>query len=128
MICIFIIYLKIHLDPMNKKLIFFLMLLFFFVKSNYSQEINSKKHINKIHKVYEQKLILNKKQSKKIKEILWKYNSKIKDLIDSEATKIKINQLTKEETLEIYNILSREQFTEYKKLKKDIEEYKRYRK
>jgi|SaaInlStandDraft_1057018.scaffolds.fasta_scaffold77775_1 hypothetical protein len=113
---------------MNKKLIFFLMLLFFFVKSNYSQEINSKKHINKIHKVYEQKLILNKKQSKKIKEILWKYNSKIKDLIDSEATKIKINQLTKEETLEIYNILSREQFTEYKKLKKDIEEYKRYRK
>ena len=104
------------------------MLFFFFTKDNYGQENNSKKHINKIHKVYKQKLILNKKQSKKIKEILWKYNSKIKDLIDSEATKIKINQLTKEETLEIYNILSREQFTEYKKLKKDIEEYKRYRK
>ena len=113
---------------MNKKLMFFLMLLFFFVKSNYSQEIDSKKHINKIHKVYEQKLILNKIQSKKIKEIFLKYNSKIKDLIDRKATKIEINQLTKLETLEIYNILSRKQFTEYKKLKKDIEEYKRYRK
>ena len=113
---------------MIKKLILFMFFLFFFVNNNKAQEINSRKHINKIHKIYEQKLILNKKQSKKIKEILWKYNSKIKDLIDSEATKIKINQLTKEETLEIYNILSREQFTEYKKLKKDIEEYKRYRK
>jgi len=102
--------------------------LFFFVNNNKAQEINSRKHINKIHKIYEQKLILNKKQSKKIKEILWKYNFKIKDLIDSEATKIEINQLTKVETLEIYNILSRKQFTEYKKLKKDIEEYKRYRK
>ena len=104
------------------------MLLVFFAKSNYSQEIDSRKHINKIHKVYEQKLVLNKKQSKEIKEILWKYNSKIKDLIDVEATKTEINQLTKEETLEIYNILSRKQFTEYKKLRKDIEEYKRYRK
>ncbi len=110
------------------KKILFLFLIFFCVNNNYAQEIDSKKHINKIHKVYEQKLILNKKQSKKIKEILWKYNPKIKDLIDDEATKIEINQLTKVETLEIYNILSREQFTEYKKLKKDIEEYKRYRK
>ena len=110
------------------KKILFLFLIFFCVNNNYAQEIDSKKHINKIHKIYEQKLILNKKQSKKIKEILWKYNSKIKDLIDSEATKIEINQLTKVETLEIYNILSRKQFTEYKKLKKDIEEYKRYRK
>mgnify|MGYP001567383252 FL=1 len=113
---------------MIKKLILFMFFLFFFVNNNKAQEIDSRKHINKIHKIYEQKLILNKKQSKKIKEILWKYNSKIKDLIDSEATKIEINQLTKVETLEIYNILSRKQFTEYKKLKKDIEEYKRYRK
>ena len=113
---------------MYKKFSLLIFLLFFFTKNNYGQEIDSKKHINQIHKTYKKELSLNKEQSKKIKQILLQYNPEIKKLIDTKATRVEINKLVKLESLEIFKTLSREQFTEYKKLKKVLETNKRYRK
>ena len=113
---------------MYKKFSLLIFLLFFFTKNNYGQEIDSRKHINKIHKTYKKELSLNKEQSKKIKQILLQYNPEIKKLINTKATRVKINKLIKLEVLEIFNILTREQFSRYKTLKKVLEENKKFRK
>ena len=113
---------------MYKKNLLLIFLLFFFTKNNYGQEIDSRKHINHIHKTYEKELSLNKEQSKKIKQILLQYNPEIKKLINTKATRVKINKLIKLEVLEIFNILTREQFSMYKTLKKVLEENKKFRK
>ena len=42
---------------MYKKFSLLIFLLFFFTKNNYGQEIDSKKHINQIHKTYKKELI-----------------------------------------------------------------------
>jgi hypothetical protein len=88
---------------MYKNFSLLIFLLFFFTKNNYGQEIDSKKHINQIHKTYKKELSLNKEQSKKIKQILLQYNPEI-------------------------NILTIEQFSRYKTLKKVLEENKKFRK
>ena len=59
---------------MHKNFLLLIFLFFFFTKNSYGQEIDSKKHINKIHETYEKELGLSKEQSKKIKQIekFWK--------------------------------------------------------
>lgn len=113
---------------MLKKNIIIFIFIFFSIYKNYAQKIDSKKHINKIHKLYENELNLNTIQSKKFKNILLKYNPIIKKLIDIKSNDIEINKQTKLESLEIYDIINREQFSKYKKIKQSIEEYKKYRK
>ena len=102
------------------KKILFLFLVFFCVNNNYAQEIDSKKHVTKIHKIYEKELDLNKSQSKVFKKVLSKYNPKLKKLIDTKASKSEFNKLTKLEVLEVYDLLTREQFKKYKEVKKII--------
>ena len=109
---------------MCKKNILFLFLIFFCVNNNYAQEIDSKKHVSKIHKIYEKELDLNKSQSKVFKKILSKYNPKLRKVIDSKASKSEYNKLIKLEVLEIFDLLTREQFKKYKNLKKNIEKNK----
>lgn len=106
----------------------FIIFIFFITNRNYAQRIDSKKHIYKIHKAYENELNLNAIQSRKFKDILLKYNSILKKLIDKKYADIEINKQIKLESLEIYDIVDREQFAKYKKLKRVIEAYKRYRK
>ena len=112
---------------MLKRILLFVVLFFCLLGSNYGQNINPEKKINTLLKKYQKELNLNKKQSKKLKIILLKYNPKITKLTNSKASSFEINKLVKLESLEIYKILSREQFTEYKKLKKVLERNKRYR-
>jgi len=106
------------------KKILFLFLIFFCVNNNYAQEIDSKKHVTKIHKIYEKKLDLNKSQSKVFKKILSNYNPKLRKAIDTKASKSEFNKLIKLEVLEIFDLLTREQFKKYKNLKKNIERNK----
>jgi hypothetical protein len=113
---------------MCKKNILFLFLIFFCVNNNYAQEIDSKKHVSKIHKIYEKELYLNKSQSKVFKKVLSKYNPKLKKLIDTKASRAEINKLTKLEVLEIYDLLTSEQFKKYKEVRKLLEKNKHYRK
>ena len=56
--------------------VFFLL---FFVVSIQAQKIGNKKYINEVHKVYSDKLQLNKIQHKKFKEVLKKFNPIIND-------------------------------------------------
>ena len=109
------------------KKILFLFLIFFCVNNNYAQEIDSK-HVSKIHKIYEKELYLNKSQSKVFKKVLSKYNPKLKKLIDTKASRAEINKLTKLEVLEIYDLLTSEQFKKYKEVRKLLEKNKHYRK
>ena len=106
------------------KKILFLFLIFFSVNNNYAQEIDSKKHITKVQKIYEKELDLNKSQSKLFKKILSKYNPKLRKVIDSKVSKSEFNKLIKLEVLEVYDLLTREQFKKYKNLKKNIERNK----
>lgn len=112
---------------MLKRILLFVILFFSLLGSNYGQNINSEKKINTVLKKYQKELNLNKEQFKKFKIILLKYNPKITKLINSKASSFEINKLVKLESLEIFKILSREQFTGYKKLKKVLETNKRYR-
>jgi predicted XRE-type DNA-binding protein len=96
--------------------------------SNYAQSTYPKKNITTVLKKYQKELNLSKEQSKKIKTILLTYNPEITKLINSKASSFEINKLVKLESLEIFKILSREQYTNYKKLKKVLETNKRYRK
>ena len=113
---------------MLKRILLFVILFFSLLGSNYGQNINSEKKINTVLKKYQKELNLSKEQSKKIKTILLTYNPEITKLINSKASSFEINKLVKLESLEIFKILSREQYTNYKKLKKVLETNKRYRK
>ena len=113
---------------MCKKIFIIFIFIFFISNRNYAQRIDSKKHINKIHKLYKNELNLNTIQSEKFKNILLKYNPIIKKLIDTKSTNIEINKQAKLESLEIYDIINREQYAKYKNLKQVIEDYKSYRK
>ncbi len=73
---------------------------------------------------YLKELKLDRKQKKQFATVIKKYAPQLS------VKKLSVrdyNALMKEETLEIYGILSPEQFSEYKKLKKSIEPNKKYR-
>tara|TARA_R110000787_G_scaffold124838_1_gene235882 strand:- start:1530 stop:1829 length:300 start_codon:yes stop_codon:yes gene_type:complete len=93
----------------------------------YSQEIDSRKFINKIHKEYVEKLELNTKQNISLKKVLKKYNLEIKKLIDKGSENVEINKKIKLNDLAVYKILSQVQFAKYKELKSKLEPLKKYR-
>ena len=112
---------------MKNKLIFTLFIALFLSINLYSQEIDSEKFINKVHKEYVEKLELNTKQSIALKKILKKYNLEIKKLIDQNSKNIEINKKIKLNDLAIYKILTSVQFAKYKELKSKLEPLKKYR-
>lgn len=73
---------------------------------------------------YLKELKLDKDQAKQFKEILEKYAPQF----TQDGLKIiDYNSLMKQETLEVYGLLTPEQFAAYKKLKETIEPNKKYR-
>jgi len=112
---------------MLKKLILSLFFILFISISGYSQDIDSKKHINKIHKEYVEKLNLDKKQSIDFKKILKKYNPLLKKNIALKKKFNDLNEIIKLNDLEVYNILNQSQFAKYKELKLTLEPLKKYR-
>ena len=73
---------------------------------------------------YTKELKLNAEQEKQFKEVLMKFATQFEEY---ESNAREYNALMKKETLEIYDILNREQFAVYKKLKQTIEPNKKYR-
>lgn len=73
---------------------------------------------------YLEALQLSSDQAAKFKMIILKFTPKFKE---ENISVLDYNTLMKKETLEIYGILDKEQFTTYKKLKDSIEPNKKYR-
>lgn len=97
------------------------MLLFAF-KVN-AQEHSSKKYINEISQMYSTKLDLTKSQSKKIKKFLRKYNILLEEIDDRKT----FNKIVKMQTLEISKLVSKEQYTKFKKVILELEPFKNYK-
>lgn len=87
---------------------------------SYSQEVNVQEVLNG----YQKELKLDDDQKNQFLAILEKYTPQF---AKKEINFKDYNRLLKLETLEIYDILSREQFGIYKKLKESIEPSKKYR-
>jgi len=111
---------------MKSRFIVPLIILLFFSLNIQAQKFESKKYINKIHKKYETELKLDKKQSIAFKKVLKTYNPQIKKLISNKVSSRDFNKKIKLHDLEIYKILTANQFTIYKKIKIELEEYKKY--
>ena len=112
---------------MKNKLYSTLLILLFISLNVYSQKMDSKRFINKIHKEYVEKLELNDKQSTAFKNILKKYNPEIKKLIDKKSKNTEINRMIKLSNSEIHQILTPIQLTKYNELKLKLEPLKKYR-
>lgn len=89
--------------------------------------MNSRKHINKVHKEYVKKLKLDTKQSDDFKNILKIYNPKIQELINQKSSHHKINRMIKTSIMEIYKVLKPEQFPIFNKIRLQVEPLKKYR-
>ncbi len=124
---LFIVAFQTNFAQLSRKHLFTLFIALFLSINLYSQEIDSKKFINKVHKEYVEKLELNTKQSIALKKILKKYNLEIKKLIDQNSKNIEINKKIKLNDLAIYKILTSVQFAKYKELKSKLEPLKKYR-
>lgn len=111
---------------MTRKLFTPIAFLFLFSLSIHAQEIDSRKHINQVHKTYTEKLQLNKDQISKFRGVLKKHNSILKELIDQKSDKKEINKQLKLMDLDVYKILDSRQFSLYKKVKLELEPFKRY--
>ncbi len=110
---------------MKKKILTLLFFLFVFNIS--AQDYTSKIHIDKINKVYTSKLNLSKDISEKVKGILTVYNLKLYQLETSSNDSRLFNKIFKEYTLAIFELLTDDQFREFKKLQIEIEPYKKYK-
>lgn len=91
-----------------------------------AQNTSSKEHIATINSAYSKALSLTEKQSQEFKTILIKYNKQL-SLLDSQENKQKYNKVLKLQDLEIYSLLTKEQFSKYKAIKTNIEPYKKYK-
>lgn len=111
---------------MIRKLLTPVAFLLLFSLSSYAQEIDSRKYINKVHKNYIEKLELTESQSKKFKSILKKFNPILKELLEQKSNKVEINKQIKLMDLEVYGILNQKQFSDYKRVKLELESYKKY--
>ncbi len=112
---------------MNNKLIPSIFIALFLSFNLYSQEMDSRKFINKVHKQYVEKLSLTKEQSIDFKKALKKYNPEIKKLVAKKSNTTEINKMIKLNDLAIYKILTQKQFAKYKELKSKLEPLKKYR-
>ena len=90
----------------------------------YSQDYSGKKYIKQINKEYSQKLQLTANESKEFEQILLKYNHQLKD---AEQDKNFFNKILKEQTIAIFNLVSEEQYTYYKKIVLELEPYKKFK-
>jgi len=104
--------------------------LLFIIPTLFSQEISRKKELIEIVNSYTKELQLNTSQKRKFKKVIFKYDSQfqnfLKENIDNDNNKYHFNKLLKEEVLEIYDFLTKKQFSKYKKLKKLLEPKKTY--
>ena len=112
---------------MIRKLLTPIALVLLFTLSIHAQEIDSKKHINKVLKTYTEKLQLTQEQAKTFKEILKKHNPILKDLIDQKSEDTAINKQLKLMDIEVYKVLTKEQLKDYPKVRLELESFKRYR-
>lgn len=90
----------------------------------YSQDYSDKKHIEQINKEYTKKLQLTADESNEFEKILLKYNHQLKD---AEQDKKLFNKILKAQTIAVFNLVSKEQYTHYKKLTLELEPYKKFR-
>ena len=97
---------------------FFLFLGTFYI---YSQENTS---TSNLIEVYTNQLNLGKEQSKQFLDIIDKYNHNLKEKALSNT---EFNKILKSKYLELYKILKKEQFNEYKKMSKKLEPQLQYR-
>lgn len=111
---------------MMRKLLTPIAFLLLFSLGLHAQEIDSRKYINQIHKDYTEKLQLDASQSKKFKAVLKKHNPILKELLDKKSDKTQINKQIKLMDLEVFNILNKKQFADYKRIKPELESFKKY--
>lgn len=109
-----------------KKMFFMILLIVFSGINTLSAQDNDKKTIAEVTKSYTKELNLSKAQARKFKKVLKSYStafntSKVKN--DDKG----FNEVLKEETLEIYKLLTKEQFKKYKAIKARIEPNKVFR-
>ncbi|MFK5879146.1 MAG: hypothetical protein QM478_06570 [Flavobacteriaceae bacterium] len=107
-----------------KKTPIFIVFLLLISNIIYSQDYSDKKHINQINKEYTETLQLTADKSKEFKQILLKYNHQLKD---AEQDKKLFNKILKEQTIAVFNLVSAEQYTQYKKLVLELESYKKFK-
>jgi len=112
---------------MIRRLLISTLVLFLFSLSAQSQEVDSRKYINKAHKAYQEQLQLDEDQSKSFKIVLQKFNPVLKKLTDQKSNNKEFNKQLKLMDLEVYKILNPKQFSEYKKVKRQLEPFKQYR-
>ncbi len=103
-----------------------ILVVFILLVSNiiYSQNYSDKKHINQINKEYSENLQLTADESKEFEQILLKYNHQLKG---AEQNKSLFNKILKEQTIAVFNLVSAEQYTHYKKLVLELEPYKKFK-
>ena len=107
-----------------KKSSVLVVLLLFISTIAYSQDYSDKKHIEQINKEYSQKLQLTANESKEFEQILLKYNHQLKN---AEQNKNLFNKILKMQTIAVFNLVSDEQYTHYKKLVLELEPYKTFK-
>ena len=112
---------------MIRKLLTPIAFLLLFSMSIQAQEIDSRKHINKAHKAYTEQLQLSEAQSKEFKVVLNKFNPILKMLIHQKSDNKEFNKQLKLMDLEVYKILNQNQFSDYKRVKLELESFKKYR-
>jgi hypothetical protein len=110
-----------------KKVFLLIISLMFFTSSHLqAQDIVPKTSIKAVVKLYTTSLDLSKKQRKQFQKILKKYQAYFVTDGSREQDQ-QYNKYLKLETLEIFEILSQEQFKLYKEAKKTIEPTKSFK-
>lgn len=113
---------------MKKATIITLLLLFMKSFNVFSQKIDSEKYLHTTFYAYKKELKLSPYKEKSFKNILKKYNTILENLADQEKNKNQIfNKTVKLQDLEVYKLLSRDQFEIYKRIKPIIEPNKKYK-
>lgn len=110
---------------MKNTLILFMFLLFI-IQIN-GQQYASKYHIDKINNAYTSSLELTKKESKEFRKILLKFNKELYKIDLKGDNKRLFNKTLKFQTIQIFQLLSSEQFSIYKKSVLELEPYKEYK-
>ncbi len=104
-----------------KLLLFSVIFGLFTANTAFSQQTNI---LDEIVNSYLKELKLNGDLEAKFRAVILDFSPQLKE---KNLTTSDYNALMKKETLKIYEILNKEQFTIYKKLKESIEPHKKYR-
>lgn len=94
----------------------------------FSQELPNKQELNKISNEYVEALRLSEDQTAKFIDLLENYNNQLTQIkIDDSNYNQKFNSLMKQLDLAVHRLLDDKGFDTYKKVKKIVEPYKKYR-